>query len=83
MNKQKISELKAKVKRHAPEIAMYAALALTVGTTVVLRKKTPQHDVPDITDASLGDIVVLQHVSDDIYTDLDWPGMMYSVNIVS
>lgn len=84
MNRPTISTIKTKIKTHAPEIVVTAVTLVGVGAALYFAtKSTPATNAVKRED--VGPILVLEEVDADnnIYTDLDYPGVMYQVTVVS
>jgi len=82
MNRPTLATVKTKIKTHTPEIITTTVMLIGVGAALYFATKS---STAPTTDKSYdgGPILVLEGRGDNIYTDLDYPGVMYEVNIVS
>lgn len=82
MNRPTLATVKTKIKTHTPEIITTAVTFVGVGVAVYFATKSSTRPTADKSYDG-GPILILEGVGDNIYTDLDYPGVMYEVNIVS
>lgn len=81
----KIEKLKAKAKVALPTIAAASALggAFALGIAYVVVKTKAGMIAEERPPIRTGSFLVLEEVEPDVWTDMDWPGVMYEVKPLS